>query len=87
MLVLTRKTNDGLLIGDDIVVTILGVDGDRVKIGIDAPRHVRVLRRELADAVKAENLAAARSGNAEAKNLDALKHLLHGDQPPGNGKP
>lgn len=54
MLVLTRKIGDGLLIGEGITVTILSVEGDRVKVGIDAPREVRVLRRELADAVKAQ---------------------------------
>ena len=59
MLVLGRKTNESIMIDDDIVVTILGVDGDRVKIGIKAPSQVRILRQELYETVKAENLRAA----------------------------
>ncbi len=77
MLVLTRKIGDGLLIGEGITVTILSVEGDRVKVGIDAPREVRVLRRELADAVKAQNLAAARNTtNSDLNSLTSLKKLF-----------
>ena len=77
MLVLTRKIGDGLLIGEGITVTILSVEGDRVKVGIDAPREVRVLRRELADAVKAQNLAAARNTtNGDLNSLTSLKKLF-----------
>ena len=59
MLVLGCKTDESVMIGDDIVVTILGVEGDRVKIGIKAPSKVRILRQELYESVKAENLRAA----------------------------
>ena len=47
MLILTRKTDQGIVLGDDIVVRVLAVDGDRVKLGITAPRSVIVLREEL----------------------------------------
>lgn len=83
MLVLTRKIGDGLLIGEGITVTILSVEGDRVKVGIDAPREVRVLRRELADAVKAQNLAAAR--NATTTDLNSLTKLKKLFVPTVNG--
>jgi len=46
MLILGRKTNESVIIGDNIVVTILAVDGDRVKVGIDAPADVRILRQD-----------------------------------------
>lgn len=46
MLVLTRKPEQSIIIGDDIVVKILGVDGNRVKIGITAPKDVQILRNE-----------------------------------------
>ncbi len=59
MLVLGRKTNESILIGDDIEVTVLAVEGDRVKIGIKAPGSVRILRQELFQSVKEENLRAA----------------------------
>ena len=77
MLVLTRKIGDGLLIGEGVTVTILSVEGDRVKVGIEAPREIRVLRRELADAVKAQNLAAARNTTeSDLNSLTTLKKLL-----------
>ncbi len=47
MLVLTRKTNQTIMIGDEIEVSILSVSGDKVRIGIDAPRDVSVFRKEV----------------------------------------
>ena len=47
MLILTRRINESLLIGDEITVTILGVKGNQVRIGVDAPRDVSVHREEL----------------------------------------
>ena len=48
MLILTRRINESLVIGDDVTVTILGVKGNHVRIGVDAPRDVSVHRVELA---------------------------------------
>ena len=59
MLVLTRKPEQSLHLGDNILVTVLGIEGDRVKLGIEAPRTVSVLRHELFEQVKAANSAAA----------------------------
>ncbi len=47
MLILTRRTGEALIIGDDIEVTVLSVNGNQVKIGIDAPKDVEILREEL----------------------------------------
>lgn len=47
MLVLTRRINERIMIGDDIVVTVLEVHGDQVRIGIDAPREIKVFREEV----------------------------------------
>jgi carbon storage regulator len=47
MLVLTRKTNQSIMIGDEIEITVLSVSGDKVRIGIDAPRDISVFRREV----------------------------------------
>lgn len=47
MLVLTRRVNEKILIGDNIVVTVLEVRGDQVRLGIDAPRDVKVFREEV----------------------------------------
>jgi carbon storage regulator len=47
MLVLTRKTNQSIMIGDDVEISILSVSGDKVRVGIDAPRDVGVFRKEV----------------------------------------
>lgn len=52
MLVLSRKKSEQVMIGDDIVVTIVEVRGDKVRLGIDAPAHVPVHRSEVYDAIK-----------------------------------
>jgi carbon storage regulator len=49
MLVLSRKQNERIRVGDSVVVTVVRVSGDKVRIGIDAPANVRVLRDELDD--------------------------------------
>ena len=53
MLVLSRKTNQRIRLGDEIVVTVIAVGGDRVRLGIEAPSDVRVLREELERATNA----------------------------------
>lgn len=55
MLVLTRKLNQTINLGDDIRVTVLSIDGDRVSIGIDAPKSVRIFRSELLEDTKNSN--------------------------------
>jgi carbon storage regulator len=52
VLVLTRRANESIVIGQDIVVTVLEVRGDQVRIGIDAPRDVQVHRQEVFDALQ-----------------------------------
>jgi carbon storage regulator len=54
MLVLTRKTNQSIMIGDDIEVSVLAVSGDKVRIGIAAPRDVPVFRKEVYLSIKEE---------------------------------
>ena len=76
MLVLTRKVGERILIGDDIVITVLDSRGDGVRIGIDAPRDTRIHRSEIVVAVSNENqdaISASRSADAETNLLDALR--------------
>ncbi|MBO9570509.1 MAG: carbon storage regulator CsrA, partial [Cellulomonas iranensis] len=78
MLVLTRRVGESVVIGDDVVVTVLEVRADGVRLGIDAPRHVRVHRSEVLDAVREANAAAAQAGDADATAAAALRDLLPG---------
>lgn len=67
MLVLTRRTGERLLVGDDIVITILETRSDGVRIGIDAPRGVRIQREEIVRAVTEANVEAAQ-GTPDAED-------------------
>ena len=64
MLVLTRRKNQSIVIGDDIVVTVLQVKGDQIRLGITAPRNVQVYREELLAALKDANTSAVLSEGA-----------------------
>jgi carbon storage regulator len=59
MLVLSRRLGESVVIGDDVVVTVLEIRGDVVRVGVDAPRHVQVRRQELLAEVERSNRAAA----------------------------
>lgn len=77
MLVLSRKTNDSIQIGDDIIITVLGVEGDKVKIGIAAPREVTILRGEIVEALKSqEKLKALLVEGPEPESFKDLRELL-----------
>lgn len=55
MLILSRQRNETIMIGDDIEIMIVDIRGDRVRIGIKAPAHVKVHRKEVYDEIKREN--------------------------------
>src|SRR6187551_1105821 len=73
MLVLTRKSNQSIMIGDDIEVSVLSIMGEKVRVGIQAPRDIPVFRREVYLEIQQENVAAG--GSARAEVDDALKRL------------
>ena len=54
MLILTRRVGESIIIGDDIVITVLGVKGNQVRIGIDAPKNVSVHREEIKHKIDAQ---------------------------------
>ena len=72
MLVLTRRANQSIMIGHDIVVTILEVRGDQVRIGIRAPREVDVHREEVFAALQQANRSAASPSKAALETLGAI---------------
>lgn len=77
MLVLTRRSDESLVINNDIVITILSIDGDKVKVGIVAPREITVLRKELWDAIDEQNkIAELLSTNPESTGFDDLRKFL-----------
>jgi carbon storage regulator len=73
MLVLTRKTNQSIMIGDDVEVTVLAVSRDKIRLGITAPREVPVFRKEVYLSIKGEQMSA--DGDARETVEDALGSL------------
>jgi carbon storage regulator len=65
MLILTRRVAETVMIGDDVKITVLGVKGNQVRIGIEAPRHVPVHREELYERIKPEHRTAAPNAENE----------------------
>ena len=59
MLVLTRRAEEKIKIGDDVVISVLGIEGNTVKIGIDAPKEVTILRMEVFEQIQKENIESA----------------------------
>jgi carbon storage regulator len=79
MLVLSRQRDESIIIGDNIVVTIVDIRGDKVRLGINAPTEIPVHRQEIYEAIQRENLRASR---VEPKDTRSL-----GSQPPRGGRP
>ena len=73
MLVLTRRANQSIMIGADVVVTVLEVRGDQVRIGIEAPRSISVHREEVFRELEAANRAAASPASGALEGLAALR--------------
>ena len=69
MLVLSRQRDQSIIIGDNIVITVVDIRGDKVRLGIDAPTEIPVHRREVYEAIQRENLRASRLETTEAREL------------------
>lgn len=78
MLVLKRKVGEKIMLGDSIEVQVLSVEGDNVKLGFAAPRHIQILRKELYEGLASENLHAGQSETAESSQvIGLLKSFNH----------
>jgi len=75
VLVLTRRVDESIMIGDDVRVTVVAVKGDHVRIGVDAPKRVAIHRLEVYEEIKRANLEAATAAVART-DLDQLATLL-----------
>ncbi|MCH8146473.1 MAG: carbon storage regulator CsrA [Planctomycetes bacterium] len=93
MLVLSRQRDETIMIGDDVQITIVDIRGDKVRLGISAPRHIQVHRKEVYDAIKRENEAAAKmkpqdmtdaiEQESQAKKLKKSEPLENQQKPEG----
>lgn len=72
MLVLTRKKNESILIGDNIEIIISEIEEGKVKIGINAPKDIEIMRKEVVEEIEAANKAAVE----QTVDKEAIKHLF-----------
>jgi carbon storage regulator len=88
MLVLSRQRDETIVIGDDIEITVVDIRGEKVRLGINAPPHVAVHRKEVYDAIKREKQAAAVKNGTESSpvHVDSLaQRKKNGDAAPVPG--
>ncbi len=84
MLVVTRKLEESVVIGNEIEVVVLRIDRHAVRIGIKAPRHISVHRKEVFEEIRLANIAAAASQEVE---ITALQRLIGGVKRKGEAAP
>ena len=72
MLILARKIDEKIKIGNDITITLISVQGDQVKIGVEAPKNVKVFRQEVYDAIQQENKAALLSSDSSKNEVSLV---------------
>ena len=72
MLVLSRQRDETIMIGDDIEITVVDIRGEKVRLGINAPPHVPVHRKEVYEAIKREHEAAAEAKGEKPANVESL---------------
>jgi len=80
MLVLARKLNESIMIGEDVEIVIIDIKGDQVKLGIKAPRKVMVHRKEIFEDIKGQNIEASRSVSFDPGKLRDLSDLFRKDK-------
>ncbi|MBM4130431.1 carbon storage regulator CsrA [bacterium] len=81
MLILSRKRNEKIMIGDDIAIMIVDIRGDQVQIGIDAPRSIPVHRHEIYEEIKGTTLGAAASEKVDLEAIRRRARKADGEKP------
>jgi carbon storage regulator len=79
VLVLSRKLEESIMIGDKIEIKVIAVHGETVKLGITAPRNIPVHRKEVYDEIEKENIRAAATG-VSVEKIDLLQHIFDDDK-------
>ena len=69
MLVLSRKINQSIVIGDNIEIMLLDIRGDQIKLGINAPKNVKIFRKEVYEEIENQNLEASKEATADKLNI------------------
>lgn len=72
MLVISRKPGESLILSEDIRITIVSISGDKVSIGIEAPKEVKIVRQELLEIIEANKASAQESEHKNYKNIASL---------------
>lgn len=76
MLILGRKKGESILIGEDIEISILDIQGDYIRLGIQAPRKISIVRKELREQIREENIKAAEKPEGLPALLEEMKKYL-----------
>ncbi|MEI0702631.1 carbon storage regulator CsrA [Brachyspira intermedia] len=69
MLVLSRKINQSIVIGDNIEIMLVDIRGDQIKLGINAPRNVKIFRKEVYEEIESQNLEASKEATSDKLNI------------------
>ena len=83
MLILARKPNESIMIGDQIEISVIDIKGDQVKLGINAPKTIKVYREEVYRAIQRENIEAVKT---QPDKLSALDRLIPGENEDAPGQ-
>jgi carbon storage regulator len=81
MLVLSRQRDETIMIGDDIEITVVDIRGEKVRLGINAPPHVPVHRKEVYEAIKREKQAQTPGADGTVGKVDSLANRKHPPSP------
>jgi len=76
MLVLSRQRDESIIIGDNVVVTIVDIRGDKVRLGIEAPSEIPVHRQEVYEAIQRENRCSSKIDSQEVRNMVAPPKMV-----------